>query len=56
MKRKYKVMVLDENGKANMYETEDVTMYKAISAIENIHALQHKERPFRVTYIEEVIE
>lgn len=56
MNRKYKLMVLDDAGQANMYQTEDQTMYKAITAIEHIHALQHPNRPFRITYIEEVLD
>lgn len=55
--RRYKLMVLnDEDASANMYQTEDVSMHRAISAIEHIHALQHPQRPFRVTYIEEVFD
>lgn len=55
--RRYKLMVLnDADASANMYQTEDVSMHRAISAIEHIHALQHPQRPFRVTYIEEVFD
>jgi acetyl-CoA carboxylase alpha subunit len=53
---KYKLMVLDEEGQARVYQTEDETMYKAMSAINHIHALQHPNRPFRITYIEEVFD
>lgn len=53
---KYKLMVLDEEGQARVYQTEDETMYKAMSAINHIHALQHPNRPFRITYIEEVLD
>ena len=56
MNHKYKLMVLDDAGQANMYQTEDQTMHRAITAIEHIHALQHPNRPFRITYIEEIIE
>lgn len=56
MKRTYKVMVLQDDGMAKMYETQDPTMYRAISAIEGIHMLQYPSDKFRITYIEEVIE
>lgn len=56
MKRPYKVMVLQEDGMVQMYRTEDVSMYRAISAIEGIHSLQYPSDKFRITYIEEEIE
>jgi len=57
VKRKYKLMVLnDEDATANIYQTEDETMHRAITAIEHIHALQHPQRPFRITYIEEMLD
>jgi len=56
MKRPYKVMVLQDNDMVKMYRTEDVSMYRAISAIEQIHSLQYPKDQFRITYIEEIIE
>ena len=55
MKRPYKVMVLQDNDMVKMYRTEDVSMYRAISAIEGIHSLQYPKDQFRITYIEEII-
>ena len=56
MRRKYKVMVLQDDGIAKVYETEDSSMHKAISVIEQIHAFHYSKDKFRVTYIEEIIE
>ena len=56
MKRKYKLMVLQDDGVAKMYQTEDVSLIRAITSIEGIHSLQYPVDQFRVTYIEEIIE
>lgn len=54
--RPYRVMVAQDDGKAQMYETKDTSMHKAISSIEQIHSLQYPSGQFRVVYIEEIIQ
>lgn len=55
MKRPYKAMLIQDDGMAKVYHTEDATMYRALAVIENIHALQYPKDKFRITYIEEII-